>query len=76
MAALGDLPARQRACVVLRYYDDLSVESVAEALGCRIGTVKSQTARGLEALRASYARHGGELVTPPVTGMATQEVGS
>lgn len=61
MAALADLPARQRACVVLRYYDDLSVESVAKALGCRTGTVKSQTARGLEALRAAYARHGGEL---------------
>lgn len=76
MAALADLPARQRACVVLRYYDDLSVESVAEALGCRTGTVKSQTARGLEALRTAYARHGGELVTPPATGMATQEVGS
>ena len=58
MAALADLPARQRACVVLRYYDDLSVESVAEALGCRTGTVKSQTARGLEALRTAYARHG------------------
>ena len=61
MAALADLPARQRACVVLRFYDDLSVESVAEALGCRTGTVKSQTARGLAALRAAYARHGGEL---------------
>ena len=62
MTALAELPPRQRACVVLRYYDDLSVEAVAEALGCRAGTVKSQTARGLEALRAAYARHGGELL--------------
>jgi RNA polymerase sigma-70 factor (sigma-E family) len=62
MAALADLPPRQRACVVLRYYDDLSVEAVAETLGCRTGTVKSQTARGLEALRSAYARHGGELL--------------
>ena len=61
MTALSELPPRQRACVVLRYYDDLSVEAVAEALGCRTGTVKSQTARGLEALRSAYAQHGGEL---------------
>lgn len=65
MTALAELPARQRACVVLRFYDDLSVEAVAEALGCRSGTVKSQTARGLDALRAAYARHGGELLARP-----------
>jgi len=65
MRALADLPARQRACVVLRFYDDLSVEAVADALGCRTGTVKSQTARGLEALRAVYAHHGGELLMRP-----------
>lgn len=65
MSALADLPSRQRACVVLRFYDDLSVEAVAEALGCRTGTVKSQTARGLAALRAAYARHGGELNVRP-----------
>jgi RNA polymerase sigma-70 factor (sigma-E family) len=64
MTALAELPARQRACVVLRYYEDLSVETVAEALGCRPGTVKSQTLRGLAALRASYARHGGDLLVP------------
>ena len=65
MSALAELPARQRACVVLRLYEDLSVEAVAEALGCRTGTVKSQTARGLDALRAAYARHGGELLVRP-----------
>jgi len=64
MAALADLPPRQRACVVLRYYEDLSVDAVAQTLGCRAGTVKSQTARGLDALRAAYARHGGELRPP------------
>ena len=37
------------------------LQAVADALGCRPGTVKSQTARGLEALRAAYARRGGEL---------------
>jgi RNA polymerase sigma-70 factor (sigma-E family) len=74
MAALAELPPRQRACVVLRFYDDLSVEAVAEALGCRAGTVKSQTARGLDTLRAAYARHGGELlVRPPVPAEASTE---
>ncbi|HTJ70622.1 MAG TPA: SigE family RNA polymerase sigma factor [Actinospica sp.] len=49
--ALGALPARQRATVVLRYFCDLSVEETATALSCSAGTVKSQTARGLDALR-------------------------
>ena len=74
LTALADLPARQRACVVLRYYEDLSVEEVAAALGCRSGTVKSQTARGLAALRTAYARHGGDLQVPDQATVATQEV--
>jgi RNA polymerase sigma-70 factor (sigma-E family) len=49
--ALGRLPARQRAVVVLRYYEDLSEADVAAALGCSIGTVKSQAARALGRLR-------------------------
>lgn len=77
MAALAELPARQRACVVLRYYEDLSVETVAEVLGCRPGTVKSQTGRGLTALRAAYARHGEDLEVPPSPRLAkTEEVTS
>jgi RNA polymerase sigma-70 factor (sigma-E family) len=51
LAALHDLPPRMRAAVVLRHVEDLSVEDVAGALGCSPGTVKSQTARGLEKLR-------------------------
>src|SRR5688572_16667162 len=74
MAALAELPPRQRACVVLRFYDDLSVEAVAETLGCRIGTVKSQTARGLDALRAAYARHGGELLVDRHSSADAKEV--
>lgn len=49
--ALSHVPPRQRACLVLRYFDDLSVEATAEVLGCNTGTVKSNTSRGLSALR-------------------------
>lgn len=51
LSALIQLGPRQRACVVLRYYEDLSVEQTADLLGCSAGTVKSQAARGLETLR-------------------------
>jgi RNA polymerase sigma-70 factor (sigma-E family) len=50
-AALGQLPARQRAVLVLRFLEGLSVEQTASALGCPQGTVKVYTARGLAALR-------------------------
>jgi len=50
-AALATLPPGQRRVGVLRYVEDLSVESVAEVLGCSEGTVKSQAARGLAKLR-------------------------
>ncbi|TDD63079.1 SigE family RNA polymerase sigma factor [Kribbella antibiotica] len=56
LEALRTLAPRQRACVVLRYYEDMTVEQTAEVLGCAEGTVKSQAARGLETLRKAMTR--------------------
>ena len=49
--ALGGLPGRQRAVLVLRYFADLPEAEVASILDCSLGTVKSSTSRGLERLR-------------------------
>lgn len=51
LIALRTLPPRQRATLVYRYYQGLDVEQTADALGCSTGTVKTQTSRGLAALR-------------------------
>jgi RNA polymerase sigma-70 factor (sigma-E family) len=49
--AILRLPLRQRACLVLRYYEDLSERDTAAVLGCSIGTVKSTTSRAVARLR-------------------------
>ncbi|MGH3383540.1 MAG: RNA polymerase sigma factor [Nocardioidaceae bacterium] len=46
------LPPRQRAVIVLRFYEDLSEQEIAEALGCSRGNVKSTAHHALKALRA------------------------
>ncbi len=51
LAALETLPPRMRAVIVLRYHEDLSEAETAAALGCSIGSVKSQASRGLARLR-------------------------
>jgi RNA polymerase sigma-70 factor (sigma-E family) len=59
VALLATLPAGMRAAVVLRYVEGLSIAEAADAMGCSGGNVKSQSARGLERLRAAvpqYAR--------------------
>ena len=57
------LPPRQRAVIVLRYYEDLSEAQIAAVLGCARGTVKSQSAAAIGALRRALAASGiGEAV--------------
>ncbi|MFE2723241.1 SigE family RNA polymerase sigma factor [Kitasatospora sp. NPDC059327] len=58
LAALGTLPPRQRQAVVLRYWEDLSETRTAAAMGCSVGTVKSQSAKGLAKLRAATSLSG------------------
>jgi RNA polymerase sigma-70 factor (sigma-E family) len=58
LAALRELPTRQRAIVLLRYWDDLSDAQVAAILGCSPGTVRSQASRALAKLRSSAVLAG------------------
>jgi RNA polymerase sigma-70 factor (sigma-E family) len=58
LRALACLPAHKRACVVLRFYLDLSEADTAAALGVSVGTVKSQTAKALRGLERLLAEPG------------------
>jgi RNA polymerase sigma-70 factor (sigma-E family) len=55
---ISALPPRQRAVVVLRYYEDLSEKQIAETLGCSTGTVKSTASNALKALKSRLATEG------------------
>ncbi|MFJ2059592.1 SigE family RNA polymerase sigma factor [Streptomyces sp. NPDC087908] len=63
LAALADLTVRQRAVMVLRYWEDLTEQEIASVLHCSIGTVKTHARRGLAALRA----HPGLVAVPAPT---------
>ena len=58
LAALLKVPPRQRAVLVLRFWEDLSIEQTARTLGTSTGNVKSQTSRGVSNLRAALAEQG------------------
>ena len=68
IAALREVPRGQRVVLVLRFWEDQSVEQTAAALGTSQGNVKSQTSRGLDALRAALARRGLYHELEPTTG--------
>jgi RNA polymerase sigma-70 factor (sigma-E family) len=74
LAGLAKVPARQRAVLVLRYLEGLDVATTATALGCSDGTVKSQTARGLEALRVAMGDALDDLRRGPEHGVPGEEV--
>lgn len=58
MRALAELTQRQRAAIVLRFYEDMKETEVAEAMGVPLGTVKSSVSRGLDRLRELLAVEG------------------
>jgi RNA polymerase sigma-70 factor (sigma-E family) len=68
--ALKQLPPRQRVTLICRFYQGLDVAETAEVMNCSTGTVKSQTARGLAALRALL---GDAVDVPPALLSATWE---
>jgi RNA polymerase sigma-70 factor (sigma-E family) len=70
--ALQELPPRQRAALVLRYFEDLTEAQTADAMGCAVGTVKSQVSAGLAKLRERLGDRV-ELLSPDETPPQTTE---
>ncbi|GAB2866445.1 SigE family RNA polymerase sigma factor [Myroides odoratimimus subsp. xuanwuensis] len=68
--AMGNLPRRQRAVVVLRYFEDLTEAETARILGCSVGTVKSQTSKAFAKLRIDPALSDPDPTDP---GLASDE---
>ncbi|GIJ22459.1 SigE family RNA polymerase sigma factor [Micromonospora lutea] len=65
LAALHRLPPRMRAVLVLRYWEDLTESQIADALGCSVGTVKSQASRALARLRTVLPAVPPQSMIPP-----------
>ena len=75
--ALAQVPPKMRAVLVLRFFDDLSEAQTAAAMGCSVGTVKSQTSRGLAALRkVMEGKPPVERGGPTISTLVAQEGGS
>jgi RNA polymerase sigma-70 factor (sigma-E family) len=68
VAELARLPRQMRSVLVLRYWEDLSEADTARALGCSVGTVKSQASRGLARLRALFQDSATTVATEPARG--------
>ncbi len=64
MTALHQVPKGQRAVLVLRYWEDLSIEQTAQILGTSASNVRSQASRGLDALRAALEPDTDHVTTP------------
>jgi RNA polymerase sigma-70 factor (sigma-E family) len=73
LRGLAALPARQRAVLVLRYFEDLTEVQTAAALGCSVGTVKSQAARALARLREITVEAAEGDATSPESGASSPE---
>ena len=58
--ALRSLPHRQRDCLILRYYDELGIDDIADALGISRNSVKTHLTRGIRSLEAAMAAHTDE----------------
>lgn len=68
VSALGVLPPRQRAVLVLRYFADLPEAEIADTLGCSLGTVKSTVSRGLARLEQELRPPAAGVVAQPAAG--------